>query len=86
MNAVRTAFPEGNAGLAFPARLQIRSRIGTVDGLGKYARGTGFAYTSRAAEKISVRKLLPADGILQGPGDIILTYEGFEGIGTILAS
>ena len=85
VDAVRASLAERHAGLTFAARFHIRRRVGTVDRLCENARGTGFAYTSGAAEQICVRQLAAENGILEGTGNIVLSYKTLEGIGAVLA-
>ena len=85
VDAIRTPLLETPARLALAARLHVRTRIRTVDGLRENARGTGFADTTGTAEQIGMRELPPEYGILQGARDVILTDEGLERIRTVLA-
>ena len=84
MDAVRPALLEANAGLALPARLHLRPRVGAVDHLGKDARRGGLAHPARAAEQIGVGQLPPPDGVGQRPGDGILADQALEGIRPVL--
>ena len=76
--AVRTSLIEGNAGFALTARFHIRGGMLAVDGFGKDTRRTGLADSSRTAEQIRMRQLVPEDGILEGFCNIVLTYKRFE--------
>ena len=78
MDAVRTTFGEGKAGLAFSAWFHIRRRVGTVDHLREDSCGRGLSHASRSAEEICMCKLSPQDGILESLGYIVLTYKGSE--------
>ena len=80
MDAVGAAFLERYAGLAFPAGLHLRSRIGTVDHFGENARRGGFAHATRAAEEVGMGQLPPPDGVGQRSGNGILANQAFERI------
>jgi len=56
-----------------------------VDGLGKDAGAGSLADSSRAAEKIGVSQFAGCDRILQGGGQRLLTYDGFERRRTVLS-
>ncbi len=83
--AVGTPLLERTARLALPAGFHIRTRSGAVDGLREDARRRSLADPARAAEKIGVGQLSPAYGVLESPGDIVLTYKGLETVRAILA-
>ena len=85
VDAVGTAFPEGDAGFAFAARLHIGGRMRAVDGLGEDTRRAGLADAARAAEQVRVRQLAPDDGVLQGLDDVVLADEGLEGVRPVFA-
>jgi hypothetical protein len=57
-----------------------------VDGFGEDTGGTGLAYAPGAAEKIGVCQLAPKYRILEGPGYVVLSYQGLERVRTILPS
>ena len=80
MNTERAPFLERAAGVALPARIHVRTRIGTVDGLGEDSRRRRLAHAPRAAEQICVRKLAPAYGVLQSARYIVLTDKRFEAV------
>ena len=86
VDAVGAPLGEGAAGVALPAGLEIGPGVGAVDGLGEDARGTGFAYSSGAAEQIGMCELAPQDGILEDPRDVVLSDQGLERVGTVFAS
>ena len=85
MDAIRTSFLERNAGLALAARLHIRRRRRTVDGLGEDAGGTRLAHASRAAEEIGMRQFSPDNGVLQCFDNVILPDEILERIRAIFS-
>ena len=85
VDAVGVPFGERAAGVALAARLQVRTGMGAVDGLGEDARGTGFAYSTGTAEQIGMRQLAPEDGVLEGPCDIVLSDQGLERVRTVFA-
>jgi hypothetical protein len=57
-----------------------------VDGFGEDTGGTGLTYAPGAAEKIGMRQLTAENGILEGPGYIVLSDQGLERVRTILPS
>ena len=85
MDAVRTALLEGDAGFALAARLHVRARMGAVDSLCKDTCRTGFAHSARAAEQVSVCQLTAQNGVFERLGNVVLTYQGFEGIRTVFS-
>jgi hypothetical protein len=54
--------------LALATGITIRSRIGTVDYLGKNTRTGSLTHTTRTAEKIRMGKLSTCHSILQSRG------------------
>ena len=86
MDTVGPPFLEGDAGLTFSARLHVLGRIGTVYGLGEDAGCAGLAHSAGSAEKVSMGQLSPQDGILEGPGYVVLADKGLEGVRPVLAS
>ena len=84
VDAVGTAFLEGNAGLALAAGFHVGAGMGAVDHLREDARRGRLTDAAGAAEEISVRELPPLDGVREGPGDGVLADEGFEGVRPVL--
>ena len=83
MDAVGAALGEGQAGLALAAGLHVGAGIEAVDGLGEYPGCGGLAYSARSAEEVGVGELPPDDGVLQGPGDVLLADERLESVGPV---
>ena len=75
VDAVGTSLRERTAGLALPARLEVRPRVVAVDGLREDARSTCLAHSAGTAEEVGMCKLAPLDGVFEGPGDIVLAYQ-----------
>ena len=64
----RTLFGKRLTALALATGITIRSRIGTVDYLGKNTRTGSLAHTTRTAEKIRMSKFSTCHGIFQRCG------------------
>lgn len=70
MNIQRDAFVKRDAGMAFVTGFSVRLRVFAIDGFGQYPGAGGFTDTPGTAEKKGMRKLVIADRILQGGGDV----------------
>ena len=84
MDAVGASLLEGDAGLAVPARLHLRPRIGAVDHLREDPRRRRLSHPARPAEQVRVGKLPPLDRIGQRPRDRILADQRLEGVRPVL--
>jgi hypothetical protein len=58
-----------------------RGPLFAVQGLCQDARHGGLAHASRAGEQVSVADAIGADGVLKGPGDVLLAGDLFKGPG-----
>ena len=83
VDAVRAAFREGTARLALAARLQVRTGVAAVDGLGEDARRAGLAHAAGTAEEVGVRQLAALDRVLERPGDGLLAHQRLEAVGPV---
>jgi hypothetical protein len=64
--------------LALATGITIRSRIGTVDYLGKNTRTSSLTHTTRTAEEIRMRKFSACHGILQRGGECLLSNDSIK--------
>ena len=85
VDAVRASFAEGHARLALAAGFHIGSGMGAVYRLGEDTGGARLADAAGSAEEVGVGQLSPEDGVLQGPGSIVLTYQGLERVRTVFS-
>jgi len=76
---------ESQARFAFIASFAVLTRIETVDGLCEDAGTGGFAYASRTAEEVGMRKFAALNGVLERRGYGRLSNHGAEGHGAVLA-
>ena len=76
---------EGLARLALVARLTVGTQVLTVDGLGKDARTSGLAHTTRAAKQVGMSQLLVLDSCLQRVGQRLLTHHSSKTRWTVLS-
>src|SRR5664279_4108163 len=82
----RIACPDLEAGVAHAARLRNGMVCrATVQRHGQDARDGGFADAPMSAEDVTMRDALLLNGVLQGTGDVLLTDDVGELLGSIFA-
>jgi hypothetical protein len=74
----RTLFGKRLTALALATGITIRSRIGTVDDLGKNSRTGSLTHTTRTTEEIRMSKFSTCHGILQRSGESLLSYDSIK--------
>lgn len=84
-NAHRGALVETPAAVALVAGLAVGGAVFAVDGFGQDTRTGRLAHASGTAEEESLGQLAGGDGVLQGPGDMLLPYDAGESRGAIFS-
>ena len=71
--------------MALVAGFTIRCRIFTIDRLGQYP-GTGcFTHTTGATKQEGMGQLVVLNGIFQGGGNMLLSYNCIKSLGSVFS-
>src|SRR5690554_815104 len=85
MDIVRSLFVECYTRFACVARLVIGRWIQAVDCFRENTRTGGFTHATWSTEEVSVRELIPGNGILQCGRKCFLSHDGTERGGSVLS-